>query len=568
MYKIKYLSILIVFLSLAHTTAHADVPTLQNSVEKFDPGRATEELKKENEENKQLPPNIITIPSTRPPGFQGTSGTIKFKCTKITLVGNKVFNNKQLSALYKNKINTEITLSDLDAIAQQITEYYRNAGYVLSQALVPTQKISEDGVVTIQIIEGYISKVNISGTINNSVYKLLKSYGEHLTKPRPLNLKTLERYTFLANDIPGINVRAVLTRSSENTGASDLTFITDEKNISGYIAFNDYSSTVLGRQQVIANAAINNLLTANSNEITGIISRIDSRLKYISLSHSQQLNSDGLGLNLYVSEIKTNPNMESIGLENFYLPGEAFTVTADIEYAWIRSHRKNLYIGLAFKFLNSFTEFGGSPLFKDDLRSLRAHILYNFLQNSNNFNTAALNFSQGLKILDAIGSPPSRSGEQIAFSKLDLYLSNMHRFSNQKFSSTLAIKAQYAFNILPSSETFGYGGIPFGYGYDPSEFTGDHGIAARVEVQYTSYILKRLQAISEFFAFIDCGYIWDINKSVQPTSQSGASTGLGDKIKIMNHLDIDFIVAAPLRPSTITGTPNYVRFLFNFRVYA
>lgn len=561
----KYLALISFFIFSA---AHADLPTLQNSVEKFDPGRAAEEIRREEEFPVKLESNIIKIPAARPSAFQGATGAMKFKCKKILLVGNITFSRKQLATLYADKINTEISLLELDNIAQKITDYYRNAGYIISQAIVPAQEISEDGVVKIQIIEGYISKVNITGCKSGSVCNLLQQYGSRISKSRPLKLETLERYSFLANDIPGVDVRTVLTKSDEHTGASDITLIVSERSTSGYIAYNNYSSTVLGRQQVLANATVYNFAKGSESSVYGIISTLDDRLRYIAINHSQQLNSDGLGINIAVSEIKTNPNIGSIGLENFYLPGTAFTATIDADYAWIRSHSKNLYIGAGFKFLNSFTEYANSPLFKDDLRSINAHVLYNFTMGHNNFNSLALNYSQGLQILEAKGAPPSRLGEQVAFSKATIYVSNMHKFNNSKFNSIVAAKAQYAFNIMPSSETFGYGGIPFGSGYDPSEFTGDHGISARMELQYSAYQVSSLKLVSQFFAFIDGGYVWNINKSIEPTHQSGASTGLGHRINAIKHLDLDFIVAAPLHQPTISGSPNYVRFLFNVKLYA
>ena len=47
-----------------------------------------------------------------------------------------------------------------------------------------------------------------------------------------------------------------------------------------------------------------------------------------------------------------------------------------------------------------------------------------------------------------------------------------------------AINAQYSFNPLLLTERFGVGGSQFGRGYAPGNITGDHGIAAKVELQY------------------------------------------------------------------------------------
>ncbi len=567
----KFAGILLaVFISVFATCANAaDMPNLQNTVERYDPGKTAVDLSTQNELDKDVhqPPNVVNI-QTKPaaPSKNDASVNIKFKLKKIVLVGNTVFSTKELSKLYADKLNTDVSLADLELIAQKITDYYRNAGYVLTQAIIPPQEINQDGIVKIKIIEGFVNKVSVTGCNRANVCALLQKYGEHIARKVPLHIDTLERYSFLADDIPGVKVRAVLTRSQEFARAADLTFIVEEKNYGCSIAYNDYNSKVLGRFQYIANVYVDNLLLASETAINGILSSDTDRMRYASFTHRQQLNSRGLGMRLSVSDIKTDPDMGTIGLGGLVIPGSAFTATASAEYAWIRSHNKNLYVGAGFKFLNSNTTFGGETLFKDNIRSVNAYVQYSYLQSAATYNSLLLTVSQGLNIFDAQGNPPSRVGENIDFTKIDLYASSTHSFSS-KFSSVLAVKAQYAFNTVPSSETFVYGGLPFGAGYDPAEFAGDRGVDGLIELQYRALRMPKYKFVSQLFAFFDFGYVWDIN-NVQPTAQSGASAGVGYRSNLLKHLNLDFIVARPLKPSNIEGTANYTRLLFNVKLYA
>ena len=57
-----------------------------------------------------------------------------------------------------NKWKKEVSLLDIYKVRDAITAKYRAAGYVLSQAIIPPQQIS-DGIVRIQVVEGYIGKV-------------------------------------------------------------------------------------------------------------------------------------------------------------------------------------------------------------------------------------------------------------------------------------------------------------------------------------------------------------------------------------------------------------------------
>lgn len=218
-----------------------DAPSLQNSVERFDPGRTSRDLSDEQNVQPPLPPtNVINIKTKKQASQDDSTVNIRFRLKRIVLIGNKIFTTSELEKLYADKINTNVSLNDLQEIAQKITEYYRNAGYVISQAILPQQEIGDTGIVKIQIIEGYVDKVSIIGCTKENVCELLKKYGMHIAGDAPLKLAILERYSFLANDIPGVSVRAILSKSPQYMGAADLSFIVEEKNCGASLAYNNY----------------------------------------------------------------------------------------------------------------------------------------------------------------------------------------------------------------------------------------------------------------------------------------------------------------------------------------
>lgn len=546
----------------------ADMPNLQNTVERYDPGKTASDITEPNLEREAEPTTEVVDVKGKPatPAPDAAKFNIKFMVKKIVLVGNTIIPTSELETLYSNKLNTELSLADLEAIAQSITAYYRNQGYILSQAIIPPQEIDDKGIVKIKIIEGYINKVSVIGCKNDNVYNAVKEYGDHIARQIPLKMEDLERFSFLANDIPGAKVRAVLTRSPEYTGAADLTFIVEEKTFEGYAAYNNYNTDVLGNQQLIGNVRVNNLLYASETALNGIMSRNSNRMRYISFSHKQQLNSNGLGGRFSISNTHTTPDMGTIGLGGLDIPGKAFIATINMDYSWIRSYKRSLFVGAGFKLLNSTTEFGEETLFKDNIRSINAYATYDYMQSLNTNNSITATVVQGLKIFDAQGNPPSRIGEDLTFTKLEVFATSNHRFAN-RFSSLLAFKGQFAFDTLPSSETFSYGGVPFGYGYAPAEFTGDRGLAGLAELRYQTWSVPKLKLFSQLFGFVDFGYVWNMN-NIQPTSESGSSTGLGTRINMLKHVNVDFIVGVPLKPASIEGTPNYVRVLFNVKIYA
>src|SRR5690606_6920501 len=95
----------------------------------------------------------------------------------------------------------------------------------------------------------------------------------------------------------------------------------------------------------------------------------------------------------------------------------------------------------------------------------------------------------------------------------------------------------------------GVGGIGFGRGYDPSEVTGDHGIAAKVELQWKEPITFNTPFINSYqlYGFYDIGRVWneDATTSAQKRD-SVASAGAGLRFDLNYDMEGGFAVAFPL----------------------
>jgi hemolysin activation/secretion protein len=158
------------------------------------PGSAEPGLVKKN----YVQSPIITAPQTKP-SIQSTdqkvtplspdAEKIKFKLVKIVLEGNHVYSEKDLLPLYKNSLNKEISVLDLQNLVQDISNYYRNNGYILSRALLPPQNIT-NGVVKVKIIEGYIHKVHVIGSPKGAK-SLIQAYGDQISAVRPTQVNVM-----------------------------------------------------------------------------------------------------------------------------------------------------------------------------------------------------------------------------------------------------------------------------------------------------------------------------------------------------------------------------------------
>ncbi|MBW4636130.1 MAG: ShlB/FhaC/HecB family hemolysin secretion/activation protein [Iphinoe sp. HA4291-MV1] len=115
-----------------------------------------------------LPPpeELLPPPTTTPPGSeQPTPSDIPQTITvkKFEVTGSTVFSPEDFAQITAPYTNHPITFAELFEVRTKITQLYVKKGYITSGAFIPTQKLQE-GTVEIQVIEGQVEDIKISGT--------------------------------------------------------------------------------------------------------------------------------------------------------------------------------------------------------------------------------------------------------------------------------------------------------------------------------------------------------------------------------------------------------------------
>ena len=166
--------------ALAQTT----VPSLPGSVQPSQVGKAIRS-QQPTERTEVLPP-ILSRQAPAPKGLPPEAQKITFQLNGVVLVGNTVFSTEELRFIYEQDLHKIITVARLFEIVQGITNYYRNNGYVLSRAILPPQHV-KGGVVKIQVIEGYIGNVDVTGKPKGAK-RMVQRFGCKMNECRPCKL--------------------------------------------------------------------------------------------------------------------------------------------------------------------------------------------------------------------------------------------------------------------------------------------------------------------------------------------------------------------------------------------
>jgi len=188
-------------LILFATTVEAQT-TVPSPVE---PGRIEERFEERPEPRVEEVP-VVPAPEEAPPPEEFEK--IRFTLQGIEFEGMTVYAPEDLLPLYEGKLGTEVALTEVFRIANQVTARYRDDGYILSRAVVPQQEIRA-GIVRIRILEGYVDNITIEGETHGSD-DLIRSYAGKIQGSRPVHVSDFERYLLLINDLPGTQAQAVL----------------------------------------------------------------------------------------------------------------------------------------------------------------------------------------------------------------------------------------------------------------------------------------------------------------------------------------------------------------------
>jgi hemolysin activation/secretion protein len=512
------------------------------------PARVSEQITEE--QPSANPPALSPLVPLREEGAASPLGKeaerITFKLTKIILEGNHVYSEKQLRKLYQAKLNTTISVSKLIAITQDITNYYRNNGYILSRAVLPPQHI-QNGVVHIRVLEGFIDKVNIVGDPRGA-RQLLQAYGNKITKLKPLTLKGMEYYLLLANAVPGVSVRAVLEPSKKNVGASELNLVTQSQTVNGFFSYDTYGTLYIGPQQLSAGAQFNSIF--RSGDVTYFnyaTTPQPQELKFAGITYQTLLGSNGVLADFAANKSVTKPQFT---LASSKIQGNAETYSGTVKFPLIRSRAQNLTFRSAFTYLDSQVTSFGALLYADHLRPITLALDYDFADRFRGTNNLMLSADQGLPILGATNDvnsvTTSRFGGRGVFTKFNVSTRRLQALWS-RYSLNLVAQGQYALNPLLVPEQYGFGGNQLGRGYDPSEIIGDRGASGSIEFRADFTPGLRFFQAMEMYAFYDAGEIWNLkNVSGIETKQSATSTGVGTRFNFTSYLSGNVMISQPL----------------------
>jgi hemolysin activation/secretion protein len=110
---------------------------------------------------------ILEPPSIKSPPKIPNSDQVTFKVDRFVFKGNTVFTTQQLEAVVAPYRGRKITIAELFDARSAVTKLYVDRGYITSGAFIPFDgnqaTNASKAVITIQVVEGKLEKINVIG---------------------------------------------------------------------------------------------------------------------------------------------------------------------------------------------------------------------------------------------------------------------------------------------------------------------------------------------------------------------------------------------------------------------
>ena len=428
-----------------------------------------------------------------------------------SISGNTQINTKKLQSILKPYEARNLSFKEIQEIVSLITKTYKDEGYFVARAYIPTQNLqAQDGVLKIAIIEGNYGEFKLE---NSSLVKdsILQDKLDVTKTKEVIAIKDLQRALLLINDTPGVKVSSTKIAAGEELGSSDFIIGTQTTQpYNGYIVGDNYGSKYTGKHRVMAGVDINSPFKIGDKISLSALSSEDMGLLNGRVGYGFPIYENGLRGELSYSKTTYELGDKYKSLDAL---GNADSFVALFTYPIIRSNSENLntYLRTSYNKMKDEIRTTLSNIKKNTVVSkvgidyLKNHLIFN--KYSQTKIDTSLSFGR-LEFKNAVDKADDKKGANTngKFSKINIDLEN-----NTMLTDTInwknKLQLQYALGNknLDGSEDLSLGGINGVKLYPSGEESAENGYIYTTEATYTlpSYV----EINSKIGLFYDIGKV-------------------------------------------------------------
>lgn len=473
------------------------------------------------------------VPEPRPAA--PVVSTARMTPAGFRLQGNTLFTEAQLQPVLAGFVGQPTDMTGLLKAAAAVREFYRERGYLLTQAYLPEQQFAATGgTVVVQVLEARLGKVTVKVEDDGISRPFAEAIvRDHLKGGEPITERLLDRPVLLLRDLAGFDATATVDPGT-NVGEADMTVTVKSagRKVDGSIGADNHGVRSAGQARAWGQVNVNNL-TGRGDVFSAraqVSERVGSQL--YRLGYTMPVGGWGtrLALTAARTEYELGRQFAALGAT-----GEADILGVSLTHPFVRSRTHNLFGALSYE-RKELTDRTATPATSAgrDIDSVRASVLGNFIDAAlgASFTSYGLHYTHGRLGMDAgsLAFDQGAGGLRTAgsFGKLNLELQRT-TFVSAAGRVSASLQGQAASKNLASAEKLVLGGPSGVRGYPSGEGVGDSG--AIVQLEYSHSLPEWVPAVPlRASVFYDWGHV-RFNENGAPAgganSETLKSAGLG-----------------------------------------
>ncbi|MDM8549807.1 ShlB/FhaC/HecB family hemolysin secretion/activation protein [Desulfobacterales bacterium HSG2] len=451
---------------------------------------------------------------------------------KFRLEGNTVFSEEDLAPILGPYENREITAEEMQEAKKSVTLFYIDRGYVNSGAVIPDQQM-KDGIITFRIIEGKLSKTEVSGNTWLRTGYISKRL-ELTTGPEagPLNIITLQDRLKLIRQDPRVeNINATLGPGLEPGEAMLDVKVDESRPYHMSLTFNNHNSPGIGSYR--GEVGLRHINLTGWGDALGVSYGLTEGLNEYSANYTIPITrwdtTLAFDFDRSESDVVTDP------FDKLDIASKTKTYSVALRHPFYKTLSREFAMELKFEKRESETYLLNEPFsFAEGTEDGESEI--SVLRFSQEWVDRTLtqvlalrsSFGFGLDMMGATVNDSGVDGEFITWLGQFQWLKRISPLNSQILLRT---DLRLSNDPLLPMEKFSIGGATTVRGYRENQLTTDNGVISAFEWRIPVAQLRVTKGTNDGFLhlvlpFFDFGQGWNTDRP-DPSTDSIYSTGVG-----------------------------------------
>lgn len=450
-----------------------------------------------------------------------------------------------------------ITLGMIETVADRVTRYYREHGFILAKAFIPEQQV-RDGVVNLTLLLGVLgeTKVNESELYDDEIISSV--FDDMLTQP--VTSKTVEERLYLINDLPGLSTQGFFEAGSQ-VGDTRLN-INVKNELSYQINFrvDNHGTEETGENRLYSEFFWNNMTgTADQLQVAVLGATSPSNTTYGQVRYNTNFFSPRLKISVgYAKNAFVLGKGSSEAINALDLEGDTVINDINFSYKQKRSRVENYSYSLGYENVDSrirLTAFAneGGRILDDEVNNTVLGFNFDILQE-----TSKMLHQGNLRLISGefVFGKEENQDEKYSILNADYSFLSFWNFPFTDVEARSIVKAslQYSDSSLSSINQFSLGGPSRARGFEAKEFSADQALYVGADLFFNAPDFLDIQIGEESlsnmlspFVFLDAAYGRSKTTEIDDFAESTLiNVGVGLQFSYSNNFSGTLQLAYPL----------------------